>query len=172
MKPVRCNTHKPSPYLVAKLPEMIVELGKYGGELRVVDIGGGNGRNTEYLRSYGIPWCTLVDKEGDMGVCHNLTGKRRLPFKKEYADIVLLNYVMMFIPKRHHVRILQDIVRIIKPDGFLMVEMQWLSNPLCHVHTSEDSAVLTSDIHIQLYHMGMRIYHLAAHRFIMQKRQP
>lgn len=167
MSVVRLNTKSPTPYLRKHWHKLVSPLRLDRNE-RVVDLGGGNGRNTRFLQQLGFRYCTLVDKAGDYGVQAELGDKNPLPFRDEYADIILLNYVMMFIEKPRAIsRALSEINRIAAPDCTLMVEIQWLpDNAHTKIHTQEQAAVLTKTLQKKLH---WDTIHASKYRFIAQK---
>lgn len=190
IKVTRCHTRKPSPYLKKVWPMFVEDaFGTCDGhnadnrrlntaaykqrisdlDLRVVDIGGGNGRNILYLQRKGFTRCTLLDAKGDYGVCWDVWERVKdpLPFVDGYADVILLQYVMMFLPDYVRTRLLEQIKRIASAGCFLVCELQWLpTNENSHARTPNDAMILANEIRDQL---GWDIVHDSKYRFVARK---
>ena len=183
-KPIRCTTQKPSPYLEKHMDRMIMAARpdlphsawttpeKYRRDIlresgiKVVDVGGGNGRNLALLQDMGIRHCVLLDKAGDFGVKYDME-ERTMPIADGFADIVLVNYVLMLLSDMFAVEdAVRDIKRITKPGGCVMIEVQWLPNEQCLVHTPKSAEKFVKDL-AELFEWPM--LHKSKYRFIAQK---
>lgn len=171
----RCHTHKPSPYLARQWELLVFPPGHETrtavelDALNVVDLGGGNGRNSVFLAAKGVPHHTIVDREGDFGISFDFIDlpDKQLPFTDEHADIVLVNYVFMLLDPATRLFLVAEIDRITKPDGTVMVELQWLpNNPDCYTKTREAAANLALDL---IGQFGWSVLHRSTYRFILQK---
>lgn len=174
----RCHTNKPSPYLVKnwhlllfppphqeRTPEEVEQL-------NVVDLGGGNGRNSLFLGTKGVPHHTIVDREGDFGISFDFEDlpDTLLPFDSGTADIVLVNYVFMLLPYHTRLALVDEISRITKSTGTVMVELQWLpNNEDCMAKTREDAGEMADELIEDFAQFSWTVLHRSAYRFIMQK---
>lgn len=116
---VRCNKTDPTPYLKKNL-KLLPKRG------RVLDIGCGNCRNTNFMlegsNAYSV---TPVDMVGDYGQ-KLVLGKDSLKPTVTGCkyDIILANYVLMFLNKRELYKVFKDIHNICSKVGTcLMIEM-------------------------------------------------
>lgn len=109
---VRCSRDTATPYLrqYAKL---------FPNKGRVLDIGCGNGRNTKFMEELGYK-VDPVDMAGDFGM-KRVLGQEPLP-KRRY-DILLANYVLMFLNERERARVMGEINDRAKKNAILMIEM-------------------------------------------------
>lgn len=181
---VRCTTHKPSPYLKKHWKNMLLSVrpdlalshndtDNYVRELlhdanvKIVDLGGGNGRNSIFLQDTGFRHCTLLDKVGDYGIQWDIEKQSRLPFIDGFADIVLVNYVLMFLSNMSSVEnAVDDIKRITKPGGCAMVEVQWVTTHACLARTREQAERFIQTL---LGLFGWDTVNQSQYRFIVQK---
>ena len=110
-------------------------------DLAVLDIGCGNGRNTRYMRSLGCTNIVAFDMAGDVG--HPFTlGKRPLPLFKASVDVILANYVLMFLSKDERTQVIRDIQRVARLDCRIVVEL----------YPAKDSFTPTRDAVSKLLH--------------------
>lgn len=109
---VRCGRDMPTPYLVANLKH----LPEFG---RVLDIGCGNGRNSQYLKSLGYE-VDSIDMAGDFGI-KTILGHDDLPNNK--YDVILANYVLMFLNSEERAKVMNDILDRAAKNCVLMIEM-------------------------------------------------
>lgn len=109
---IRCGRGTATPYLrqYAKL---------FPDKGRVLDIGCGNGRNTKFMEGLGYK-VDPVDMAGDFGM-KRVLGQEPLP-KRRY-DILLANYVLMFLNERERSKVMEEINDRAKKDAILMIEM-------------------------------------------------
>jgi SAM-dependent methyltransferase len=133
---VRCGRSTPCPYLKKNI-QLLGDSNKV-----VMDLGCGNGRNTKYLRLLGfnvIP----VDMVDDFGSACNL-GLDPLPAKDASVDIILANYMFMFLSQKERKQLIQEIKRISKIDCLIMVELYAAKDS--ETPTKESSLKLQKDI--------------------------
>lgn len=109
----RCNRKEPTPYL-KKNTKLLPKSG------RVLDIGCGNGRNSEYMKSLGYT-VDSIDMVDDYGF-KLVLGKDKLPRRYKY-DIILANYVLMFLDFDEHQQVLDEILRAAKVKSAIVIEM-------------------------------------------------
>lgn len=115
---VRCGRTVPCPYL----KNNIKHLPKAEGNPLIVDIGCGNGRNSEYLKSIGYDNVHSFDMVGDYGTKITL-GKEIIPVMVGSTSVILSNYVLMFLSDRERDHVIQEIKRIAKRGCVVMVEL-------------------------------------------------
>ena len=121
---VRCTKESGTPYLrkvVAGLKELKPS---FVPHYTVLDIGCGNGRNTEYLIEEGFTETNILplDMCPDYGYAIKL-GKERFPVFNHSVNIVLANYVFMFLSKKELDKTLREIDRVGSMGCRLVVEL-------------------------------------------------
>jgi hypothetical protein len=186
----RCPTQKPSPYLKKYLPSITrgliypdldtteilacapltvmiqaSQLFRY----KAVDLAGGNGRNTLCLQQQGLWRTTLLGRAGGNGVLWNFEAQKHapLPFKDAYADIILMQYMMMRLSKEAQKLLLEEVNRIAKPGAFAVCEIRWFPNDsACFVATRQDAVDLTLFV---VKTLGWDMVHQSKYRFIARK---
>lgn len=114
---VRCGKDTPTPFLVKCFRKM----GSRLDGMSVADIGCGNGRNSRYAKSLGAE-TVAFDMCGDYGT-PLILGKDKFPVKDGSFDIVLANYIFMFLDKKEIEFVLKELSRIIRPDASLIWEL-------------------------------------------------
>ena len=111
---VRCGKKTATPYLRKNLALL--------GEGRtVVDVGCGNGRNTAFMRDWGFEVVPL-----DM--CNHfgedmILGKDKFPVADDSVDIILCNYVMMFLSPEEREQVMSEMKRVAKTGCKIMLEL-------------------------------------------------
>ncbi len=86
----------------------------------VLDIGCGNGRNSRYMMELGYKVDSIDMANDEFGVkC--VLGHDPLP-KKKY-DILLANYILMFLDEKTRLYVMDDMNSIAKKNSILMMEM-------------------------------------------------
>ena len=99
-----------------------MEMRAGGAQPIVIDLGCGNGRNTIYLVDNGFEDVNAFDMKPDFGEELHL-GKEKIPVGTGAADIVMVNYVFMFLTERELAHACREICRIVKPGGLLLWEL-------------------------------------------------
>jgi len=89
--------------------------------LNIVDIGCGNGRNSEFIKKKGHNVISL-DMVNDYGVETTL-GQDELPVKDNSVDIILCNYLMMFLSPKERNQLIKEIKRVSKANSIIMLEL-------------------------------------------------
>jgi len=112
---VRCGKKTPTPYLKKNLSLLKTE-GK-----TVVDVGCGNGRNTIFMREQGFN-VTPLDMCNNFGE-DMILGKDKFPLEDNLVDIILSNYVMMFLSPEERDQVIGEMKRVAKPSCMIMLEL-------------------------------------------------
>jgi len=111
---VRCNRTTATPYLI-KNTKLFPETGT------VLDIGCGNGRNSDYMRGLGYE-VDSIDMVADYEhSIQTILGDESLP-DKEY-DIILANYSLMFFDSYERLIIMLDMFACSKVGTVIVIEM-------------------------------------------------
>lgn len=120
---VRCSRRDiPTPYLRDNI-KLFTEDGRPKYKTHVIDIGCGNCRNTRFMRNQGFHEVKPVDMAPPNKCITCVLGKDPLPFRKGYADVILCNYVLMFLDGQECKQIFNEILRVAAPGCYLMVEL-------------------------------------------------
>jgi SAM-dependent methyltransferase len=118
---VRCGSKAPSPYL--RRHTGLLTAGLDLSSCLVVDLGCGNGRNSEYMKELGFKHVLSFDMRGDYGIPVEL-GSEHIPVPSSSADIILANYILMFFEGDKLQWVIREIKRIADTSGCkLMVEL-------------------------------------------------
>ena len=115
-KVIRCNKSSPTPYVKEWIPKL--ELPKSS---RIIDLGCGNGRNSEYLKELGYSNIHAYDLRGDYGIELDLI-INGIPLRSHWADLILCNYLMCFLNQADRVYLSREISRVAQTNCFLLVE--------------------------------------------------
>lgn len=111
---VRCSKKTATPYLI-KNTKLFPETGT------VLDVGCGNGRNSDYMRGLGYE-VDSVDMVADYEhSTQTILGVEPLP-DKEY-DIILANYSLMFFDPTERSLVMLDMFTCSKPETIIVIEM-------------------------------------------------
>jgi SAM-dependent methyltransferase len=158
---VRCGKTDPTPYLRDNIKLL---LNKRDPEsLKAVDIGCGNGRCSIFLKQKGVKDVTSVDMAGDFGT-QAVLGEDPLPVADASADIILANYILMFLDNKEVDCVVQEIERIAKPGCFLMLELYPAKDS--HLDTNEKSRAFQKELFDRL---GWKKHRYSQERFIVQR---
>ena len=95
---------------------------KLSYQIGIVDIGCGNGRNSKFLKEMGYSNVVAFDMADDYGY-KMVLGEERFPLLSESADVILANYVLMFLDKKERRNVISEINRIAKPGCNIMMEL-------------------------------------------------
>jgi len=118
MKPIRCGSKTPTPYLRKYLPSIPLPSAKP----LALDLGAGNLRNTEFAESLG--WTVMpIDAAGDNGsFCMDL-GNEHLPCYDGTINLFLCDYLMCFLPEDQRIHLVSEIKRTAAEGAYIIVEM-------------------------------------------------
>jgi SAM-dependent methyltransferase len=114
---VRCGKTTPTPYL----QKNIGLLGDKNSEKLVVDVGCGNGRNTIFMQDQGFRVVPL-DMCNDLGE-NIILGKDPFPLADDSVDIILSNYVMMFLSAEERDQVIKEMKRVAKTGCKIILEL-------------------------------------------------
>jgi len=164
----RINSAESTPYMQKHVRELAPCGWALGvGEWIGVDLGCGNGRNTEYLKSAGYRNVYACDLHTDYG--HQLDISRdTIPVDDGTAHVILLNYVMMFVSQNHRPYVISEIDRIAAMNCSIVVELYAAKTSF--TPTSELTHVLGTWIQVVLAARGWKKVTGGPLRFIWQKR--
>ena len=134
---VRCGKTDPTPYLRDNWWTLIPHqrCGLYVPEkvaipmCTVLDIGCGNGRNLKFMREMGFgrvggAKCIGCDMaKGCPGAVMMTLGQDRLPADDKSVDIILCNYLLMFLRDFERQQVIGEIKRVASKHCAIMVEL-------------------------------------------------
>ena len=116
---VRCPKIDPSPYL-AKNAKFLKGKTK---EL-AVDVGCGNGRNSEFLKLKGFRKVKSVDMIPDYCCGEKaVLGTDPLPAEDKSVGVILCNYLMMFLNKKERKQLIREFKRVAAEDCIIILEL-------------------------------------------------
>lgn len=150
---VRCGRTTPNPFVVQNLKylfgdrSLLADVHEDWRDYAVLDIGCGNGRNINAFKKLGCKNVVGFDMAGDGG--HPFTlGKRPMPIFNGSTDIILANYVFMFLNKEERAQVIRDIKRIAKLDCRIVVELYPAKDSFAK--TDEEARAMLVDLFNQL----------------------
>lgn len=164
---IRCPEQDPTPYLrsnwksLTKIPNGNVDRAAIG-YMKVLDIGCGNGRNSRFMQEQGFRHVTSLDMAGDYGQ-KVLLGVDPLPIVTDSMDIILCNYLLMFLNQRERNFLIDEIKRVARWKATIMVELYAAKES--HAPTQEKLLKMQSQIFNRL---GWRKIKYSQERFIAQ----
>jgi len=103
--------------------------------MKALDLGCGSGRNTKFLRSKGL----VVE---DIDVCHKDVkqrydlGENVIPVPASSVNLILLNYVLMFLSEAELSHLAEEIRRVAKYNCLIVIEMYPAKDS--HCKTNDD----------------------------------
>jgi len=116
---IRCNRRGPTPYLKKHWEKLVDPKNKKSS---IVDIGCGNGRNSEFFKEMGFKDITSFDMVDDYGIKLTL-GSEGFPLPNQSVDAVIANYIFMFLSPKERRQVTKEIKRVAKPGCMIMVEL-------------------------------------------------
>ena len=121
---VRCGRCEPTPFLKKHVAVLLDGHGVvlHRGSLQGLDIGCSNGRNMNYLRKFGVSMVGL-----DMAMPNRtapfMLGRDEFPIALTTAcDIILMNYVLMFLDKAERKQVYHEISMVASFTAKVMLE--------------------------------------------------
>ena len=142
---VRSGNTVPSPYLRDNI-SLLVGGRKNLSKIKAIDLGCGNLRNTRFLKMCGLKNITPIDMVDDCAEVLVL-GRDQLPFRARTINVILCNYVFMFLSPEERVRLCREINRVAAKGCTIMVELAVVKH----------SYLLNT---VQMRHMLWRLFHL------------
>ena len=159
---IRANTRGPSRWMRTILPWRL----KPGST--VVDLGCGAGRNSRLAMSLGAK-VTPVDRYPDYGYACELRHGIPLPFPSGYADMVLLNHVLMFLDEDTRHWVAGECRRILRAEGHLVAETHQVVQSLAP-HRWGAEAILRQFVHSVLEEGTWETYVREQRRSVLVKK--
>jgi len=120
---VRCGKKDPTPYLRDNWELFIKHYANHpvASVINVVDIGCGNGRNSEFMKKKGFSVIS-IDMVNDYGIpC--IMGQQELPLFPYSIDVILANYSLMFLDKKERKKVISNLKLAARHQCTLMVEL-------------------------------------------------
>jgi SAM-dependent methyltransferase len=162
---IRCGRTDPTPYLRRHWKKLLPYNG--AGEpiksAAIVDIGCGNGRNSKFLKTEGYKNGVAFDMVNDYGFKITL-GRDNFPLFAGGVDVVLANYVFMFLSVKERAHLIKEIKRIAKTGCRIIVELYPAKDSFA-VNDAE-CELLKLELIKQL---GWNLERESTHRFIARK---
>lgn len=90
----------------------------------LVDLACGNGRNSEYAKALGYAEVVSLDMQPDYPGAQSWKAGQRIPRRAGTVDVVLCQYMLMFLSDQEIAEVLDEVHRVLKPGGYLLVELQ------------------------------------------------
>ena len=156
---VRCGRNTPTPYL-KKNHDLLVDGRR--GRLCVADLGCGNGRNSIYAQQQGH-FVYSVDMVNDYGKS-TILGQQPLKVNDNQFDIILCNYLLMFLNKKERKQLMGEIKRTAKDGCMVMVELYEAKDSFAK--TKKDMLKMQKELFSDL---GWEKIRYSQDRFIAQK---
>jgi len=117
---VRCGKTSPCPY-IKKNVDLLIPKGSE--KPSILDIGCGNGRNMNFLKEFARE-CKGVDMSPS---CPNsvstILGHDLLPATRRGWNLILANYVFMFLNAKERKQLVSEIKRVASPNAIIVVEL-------------------------------------------------
>lgn len=160
---VRCSRQEPTPYLRKKFDTLVKGLD--ASAATVIDIGCGNLRNTVFMRSKGFH-TKPFDMAGDAGG-RLVLGKDAFPLNDNSVDLILANYILMFLDYEERAMTIKEVDRVSKVGARIMVELYAAKDS--KTPDKESLKALRSDMICKFGARGWSLVHGVQERFILQK---
>ena len=138
---VRCGKTDPTPYLRKNLE--LLKNGRDCSDLSVVDIGCGNGRNTRFLLDNGFKNCRAFDMVDDFGE-KMVLGHEMFPVEDNSVDLILANYILMFLDKDERDQVVGELKRISRKGCYFVLELYAAKDS--YTKTKEESIKLQEEL--------------------------
>lgn len=157
----KLDVMRPTPYLRKNWE--IFRAGPSWSSQKVIDLGCGGGRNSEFLKAMGFEDIISLDWSGDYGQMWQASD--RIPAEDRSARIIISNYFLMFLEEAVLEKVLKEITRVAGSSCFLMVELY--NAKTSYYPTAEECEQLLCKI-MNSFKSWRRI-HAGRVRFILQK---
>jgi len=119
-KPIRCGNRNATPYLRKHFEKLC---GDFPKNCHIADLGCGNMRNTNYIRSLGYSNIHSFDKVTSEGIEVDFKIDT-IPLPTRSVSIILCNYVLMFLNKIERLGLISEMNRMASLDKcFIFVEL-------------------------------------------------
>lgn len=165
-KIVRCGGNKASPYLTQVMSRLNWMKGWHGKDLRCLDVGCGRGRNSILMKNHEFEVVSL-DLKPDYGMQWDLN-QGCLPVFSSSIDVILLQYVLMFIPKDAMMGIIDASCEALKPMGCAIIEFYPAKESFYPTQAKAQEACREAVNRVTLKH-GLFIYFVEPLRFVASK---
>jgi len=125
---VRCGRNGPTPY-IRKNIGLLADPDISDKAIGILDVGCGNGRNSEFLRGLGFWNIMALDMHptyknaircGTEGI---VLGQSELPVSSGVVDLIVATYVMMFLSRSERKQLLSELSRAAKIGCRMVVEL-------------------------------------------------
>lgn len=164
---VRCSKKEPTPYLRdnAKL------LGPPSFRAWCVDVGCGNGRNSDWATKLGYEVTGLDMAPRSCAECQDKKGfhlgQDLFPFSPSSVDLVLANYVFMFMNKKERSQVIDEINRVASAICKMVIELY----PAKDSETKDDDACtkLRDQLIKAFSKQGWKVLRCSKHRCILER---
>lgn len=148
---VRCGRKGMTPFLRTSLPKIEVGFALDGyvrSEITVIDIGCGNGRNLTGLEERGYVKLHGYDMCPGASATALVLGKDKLPHAAGSVDIVLANFVFMFLDEAETSQVLAEINRITHTGSVVVIELYPAKDS--RIKNAREMEAMQSALHIEL----------------------
>lgn len=167
---VRCGRNTETPYL-RKNAKLLTADADHGGV--AVDIGCGNGRNSKFAVDLGYTVYAFDMAKGQT-CCKDLIafdaivlGKDALPLNDNCVNLILANYILMFLNKRELMRIMLEMHRISAAGCKMVIELYPAKDS--YTPTVEACTTLLNDISKTFSKHGWDVKRKSKDRMILVK---
>ena len=158
---VRCGRTGPTPYLKTHFKRLI---DGNSTKAAILDLGCGNGRNSQFFRDSGFTNVVAIDMVGDYGTPYIL-GQYPLPLFDGTVDIILANYVFMFLDAGERDLVCCDLRRAARPWCKMMVELYAAKDS----HTPDDKVMEDLKQELLKKFSSWHVMRSSKGRFIIQR---
>jgi len=153
---VRCGRKDPTPYLRDNYKHLLTK------KSNVCDIGCGNGRNSNFIKSLGHT-VNSFDMVNDYGQ-KLILGRDKFPLERNSVDAILCNYLMMFLNQEERDQVVSEINRVARIGCRIMLELYAAKDS--EAQTKEEILKMQKDIFDKL---GWEKVKYSQERFIAEK---
>lgn len=160
---VRCSRKTVCPYLRKNYDKIINFFDNK--KISVLDIGCGNGRNSNFMLGKGHEVVSL-DMVSDYGQ-RCVLGQDSLPVNDSSVDFILCNYLMMFLDKNESSQVLSEMVRVSSKKCVVMVELYPAKDS--YAKSEKEMLDMQKNIYSYFEKRGWSKYRYSKGRFIAKK---